>query len=220
MKAKNMYLKLSVALLFVSFITNNTWAQTKSVRGEFGGYGYNYEALKLYTTHGYPSTPVFMSFLANTGTNLARISAQGDQGWNFTGGDLFFQTYYNSSLNTRMYIKSNGNIGIGTTDPKAKLAVNGTFRCTEAKVMTNIQLADYVFNEDYKLRPLIEVEHYVQKNHHLPNIPSAQEVKENGMDVADFQNKLLEKIEVLTLYVIAQEKRIAALEAENKALQE
>ncbi len=68
--------------------------------------------------------------------------------------------------------------------------------------------ADYVFEEDYKLKPLQEVEHFVKQNKHLPNVPSAAEVLENGIDIATMNSKLLEKVEELTLYIIEQEKEV------------
>jgi trimeric autotransporter adhesin len=72
--------------------------------------------------------------------------------------------------------------------------------------------ADYVFDKSYKLMTLKEVEKFVQKNHHLPNVPSAKEVGEEGIDLAKMNAKLLEKIEELTLYIINQDKRILKLE--------
>ena len=79
--------------------------------------------------------------------------------------------------------------------------------------------ADFVFEEDYALRPLSELDRFVKENKHLPEIaPAAQMVKE-GVNTGEFQIQLLQKIEELTLYVIAQEKRIEALEAENQSLQ-
>ena len=112
-----------------------------------------------------------------------------------------------------------GYVGIGTSTPRDMLAVNGTIRARKVRVMTSIGLADYVFAEDYDLKPLTEVAQYVKANHHLPNLPSAQEVKENGLEIAEFQNKLLEKIEELTLYAIDQEKRILAQEQRLQALE-
>jgi hypothetical protein len=80
---------------------------------------------------------------------------------------------------------------------------------------------DHVFYSDYQLRPLSEVEQYVKQNHRLPEIPSAKEVQENGLDLGDMQGKLLMKIEELTLYTIEQQKLIEDLqkrlsEIENK----
>ncbi len=79
-------------------------------------------------------------------------------------------------------------------------------------VKTTSDWADYVFSDKYKLMPLKEVEQFVKTNNHLPNMPSAQEVVEHGIDVARMDAKLLEKIEELTLYIIEQDKRIKELE--------
>lgn len=72
--------------------------------------------------------------------------------------------------------------------------------------------ADYVFEENYELSNLDEVEEYIRKNGHLPNIPSAKEVFENGYSAKDMNAKFLEKIEELTLYTIDQEKKIQSIE--------
>lgn len=85
-------------------------------------------------------------------------------------------------------------------------------------VRTSANWADYVFKSDYKLRPLHEVEQFIQKNGHLPGVPSAEEVVKNGIDVAGMDAKLLEKIEELYLHMIEMEQRIKGLEAENRAL--
>jgi hypothetical protein len=81
---------------------------------------------------------------------------------------------------------------------------------------TTIAWADFVFNNDYNLRPLAEVEDYVKKNKHLPEIPSAKEVADNGIDLAEMDAKLLQKVEELTLYMIQQQKRIEELEKQVK----
>lgn len=78
--------------------------------------------------------------------------------------------------------------------------------------------ADYVFDEEYDLKSLGEVEEYVKKNKHLPGIPSASEFKENGMNVSETSNLLLEKIEELTLYMIRLQKEVEQLKEENNAL--
>jgi hypothetical protein len=69
--------------------------------------------------------------------------------------------------------------------------------------------SDYVFANDYKLKKIGEVEAYIKANKHLPNIPSAEEMVEIGLDVATMDAKLLEKIEELTLYIIEQNKQIS-----------
>jgi hypothetical protein len=114
-----------------------------------------------------------------------------------------------------MSIIANGNVGIGTTNPTQKLSVNGTIRAKEVIVDTG--WSDYVFRPDYRLAPLSEIEGAIQKDGHLPGIPSAQEVAEHGVSVGEMQSKLLAKIEELTLHVIAQEKELAALKRELHA---
>ena len=119
---------------------------------------------------------------------------------------------FNINGTNRMLIQNNGNIGIGTASPAYKLDVNGTIRANE--IIVNTTGADFVFAEDYQLRPLSEVKTFIQENKHLPEIKSAQEMQENGVGVNELQTQLLQKIEELTLYLIQQEERIKALEAE------
>lgn len=113
---------------------------------------------------------------------------------------------------------TDGNVGIGTENPDAKLAVNGTIHSKEVKVDLNVPAPDYVFANNYKLRSLQEVENYVNKNSHLPEIPSAQEFEKNGIHIAEMNMALLKKVEELTLYVIEQNKRLDTIEKENKVL--
>jgi hypothetical protein len=108
----------------------------------------------------------------------------------------------------RMSIIYNGNVGIDVTNPEYKLEVNGTIHAREVKVDLTGALADFVFNTDYQLMPLTEVEQFVKTNKHLPSIPSATEVQNNGLNMGEMQNKLLQKIEELTLYLIEQQKEI------------
>ncbi|WP_299530006.1 tail fiber protein [Ulvibacterium sp.] len=128
--------------------------------------------------------------------------------------DIRFQT----SSTDRLTIKTDGNVGIGTTAPDDKLTVKGRIHAEEVKVDLSVPGPDYVFKEGYDLRSLEEVQEHIRENGHLPNIPSAQEMEENGVELGIMNMKLLEKIEELTLYTIAQEKRIQHLEKENETL--
>lgn len=92
-----------------------------------------------------------------------------------------------------------------------KLFVNGSILTTEVKIAYLTNWPDYVFNPDYSLMPLSAVEEFIKNNNHLPGVPSAEEVKENGIEVAATQALLLEKIEELTLHLIEQEKQIEAM---------
>lgn len=106
----------------------------------------------------------------------------------------------------RMRISPYGDVGIGTSEPRNKLDVVGTIRATEVKVETG--WADFVFDKDYQLPTLQEVEKHINLHKHLPDIPSEKEVKEKGVSLGEMQAKLLQKIEELTLYVIKQDKTI------------
>jgi hypothetical protein len=114
-----------------------------------------------------------------------------------------------------MEVTSAGNVGIGTTNPQAKLAVKGTVLALKVKVSpaTNgTDWPDYVFKKNYKLRSLNSLEAFIKTNHHLPDVASAKEVEKDGLDLANTQAVLLKKIEELTLYVIELNKKIAKLE--------
>ena len=101
----------------------------------------------------------------------------------------------------------------------SRLSVDGEVIAKEIKVQVGIP-ADYVFDVDYELMPLKQVEDYVTANKHLPNIPSAQTLVEEGWNVGEMNNKLLEKVEELTLYLIQFNKDMAQLSEENRQLKE
>jgi len=92
-----------------------------------------------------------------------------------------------------------------------------TEKCKVAVKSTNFW-SDYVFEEDYEMMDIEELEDYVSENKHLPNVPSAEEVVENGIDVATMDAKLLEKIEEAYLYIINLNKKVDALAIENESL--
>lgn len=92
----------------------------------------------------------------------------------------------------------------GIITEKIKVAVKGT-----------ADWADYVFEPSYNLMPLDKVESFVKENKHLPNVPSAEDMSKNGLDVTQTSAKLMEKIEELTLYMIEMNKEIKALKSEN-----
>jgi hypothetical protein len=132
-----------------------------------------------------------------------------------------YYDFMNVNRATRNVSFTGGNVGIGTTDTKGyKFAVAGKVVAEEVVVALQADWADFVFNKDYKLKDLEEVETFIEENNHLPDIPSENEVKENGVQVGEMNAKLLQKIEELTLYVIDINKRVKSLEEENKTLKE
>jgi hypothetical protein len=115
------------------------------------------------------------------------------------------------SGNIRMKVQSNGKVGIGTDTPDSKLTVKGRIHAEEVKVDLSVPGPDYVFKEGYNLKSLEEIQNYIKENGHLPNIPSAKDMEENGIQLGEMNMKLLEKIEELTLYILAQEKKMEAI---------
>lgn len=109
----------------------------------------------------------------------------------------------------------NGNVGIGTGNISDRLTVNGKIKCEELQVIVDV--ADYVFEQGYKLQPLEEVEAYIKENKHLPGVPGKAEVDANGFQVGQMTNKVLEKVEELTLYLIELKKEN---EAQNILIKE
>lgn len=100
------------------------------------------------------------------------------------------------------------------------LSVNGKIACEEVLVDLDANWPDYVFRDDYKLLSIPELEKSIGENGHLPGLPSAQYVKENGFELADMQKRVLEKVEELTLYTIEQHKMIDQLQKEIELLKQ
>lgn len=121
--------------------------------------------------------------------------------WMRAGEKVIIGTVASTPGNYKLYVQD------GILTERVKVAIDGT-----------ANWADYVFAPDYKLMPLEEVEAFVKENKHLPNVPSAEKMVENGLDVATSDAKLMEKIEELTLYLIEMKKEISTLKAENASI--
>ncbi len=100
-----------------------------------------------------------------------------------------------------------GNVGIGTPSPKERLSVNGKIRAHEIKVEMS-GWPDYVFQPDYKLESLAEIERFIEKNGHLPELPKADEAEKEGVALGEMNKILLKKIEELTLHLIQKDKQM------------
>ncbi|MCY3771251.1 MAG: hypothetical protein OXG98_04430, partial [Gemmatimonadetes bacterium] len=132
--------------------------------------------------------PVKQSF---TVTVKATMNESGLYPWSVSGENVYRLT---------------GNVGIGVDNPDQKLVVDGKIEAEEYR-LTMIP-ADYVFEADYDLMPLADVERYIQRHGHLPGVASGPEMAANGIGISRMQTTLLEKIEELSLYIIAQHEQL------------
>ena len=119
----------------------------------------------------------------------------------------------NTGYSSFMVINPDGNIGIGTNETYGyKLAVNGAIITEEVTVKVRENWPDYVFNKNYKLLSINQLDRYIKDHGHLPEIPTIYDIKKEGLKVGEMQRLLLQKVEELTLYIIQQESRISSLE--------
>lgn len=175
------------------------------------------------------------SFLKTSGNyNITLGSGVPSSGTTLGNGmDHTLMVGFNSDIPT-MFVGSSsgpgttGKVGVGTTNtPNAigaanlsaySLYVKGGLLSEEVRVRTG--WADYVFEDGYRLKSLSEVESYIKENGHLPNVPSANQVEVEGIELGDITRIQQEKIEELTLYIIEQDKRIEKLEQTMNLLTE
>ncbi len=154
-------------------------------------------------------------YLGGTGSTSSLI-LQSTSATGTTGADIKLLVGDNGTTEA-MRILNNGNVLMGTTtDVGYKLAVKGNIITEKVKVkLYSAVWPDYVFNKEYILPTLKEIEMFIQKNNHLPGVPSAATIEKEGLDLGDGQAVLLKKIEELTLYMIEVNKKVERLEAEN-----
>ena len=110
------------------------------------------------------------------------------------------------------YFYNNGKVGIKTDNPQTELDVNGTIRANEIKVES--EWADFVFKKGYNLPTITEVKQHIEEKGTLPGVPSEKEVKANGVNLAETDVLLLQKIEELTLYIIELKQEIEDLKSQ------
>lgn len=161
-------------------------------------------------------------YLNTNGVNSTEIIMEKPGGAYYSMGcnDERFVFYNHSTQKVFMMADVNDNIGIGTTvTHNNKLAVGGSILAEKVKVKLQANWPDYVFEPAYKLPSLQELEAYVRIHKHLPDVPSAKEVAEKGLDLGDTQAILLKKIEELTLLLIEQNKKLESQESRLKLLE-
>jgi hypothetical protein len=159
------------------------------------------------------------SFRGHNGTSIggSRATITAQAAGNFSA----------SSTPTRLIFSTTP---VGSTTPQSVLTITPDGKVQVKGV--NLNVPDYVFEEDYELMPLNELKSFIDENGHLPGIAPAHEVKSEGLDLAGSQMSQLQKIEELTLYVLqqrellvtqqahlqAQQARIAELEAQQQRI--
>jgi len=161
---------------------------TGGYRGIYGyanGQSYTGEVRGIY---GYASGD------SGVGTRVGLYGAAANGGTNWAG-------YFGSG---NVYVTNDLRVGSGSFNGAVgyKVMIDGKMIAEEVRIQNSTLWPDYVFQDDYKLSSLEDVAAHIETNRHLPGIPSAEEVKENGQHLGEMQIRMMEKIEELTLYLI------------------
>jgi hypothetical protein len=178
------------------------------VSGSYAGkvqiYSASLPGIKLQTTGASFGAGIFFQNLAPTANGNVYSTYANENGQLVIGNET---THFASFV-----ISPNGNVGVGTFVPGSfRLAVEGKIGAREVHVTNTNPWPDFVFEPTYKLTPLSEIEKFIKQNKHLPDVPSATDVKD-GIELGRMNAILLQKIEELTLHVIELNKKIETLE--------
>lgn len=198
-------------LWYTSKLGSSNWSTPKMILNHEGnlGIGTTNPTGKLEIKGPYDGNSQLI--INTTSANAELRFSYNDQIKGFVWFDPNLETlgFGKGSINNSFFVNSAGNFGVGTIYPAYKLDVIGTIRSREVKVDMNG--ADFVFEKDYKLMSLNELEKYLKKEKHLPEIAPAKEMEANGTDLGALNSKLLQKVEELTLYLIEQNKKVDEL---------
>lgn len=193
-------------------VTNYNIYRNNAIVGQTGNASTSYNVVGLNASTTYNFYVRALDAAGNISSNSNTISATTTSGGG-GGGEPY--TTQNANLPTVNWQSNNffaaGMVGIGTApNNNFRLSVNGNIRAREVIVETG--WSDFVFEKEYYLPSLTDVEEHIKKFGHLKDIPSAMEVQNNGIGLAEINTKLLQKIEELTLYIIEMNKQIIELE--------
>ncbi len=137
---------------------------------------------------------------------------------NAQNSDGSITLFDNGNVKDGVYIDASGNLGLGQQKLKNKLEVNGQIHAKSVKVDLD-QWADHVFDSNYQLDSLSQIENFIKTHGHLREIPTTEEVKTAGIDLGQINRLLLKKIEELTLHLIIKDKQISQLQIELNQLE-
>jgi hypothetical protein len=214
--------------LFLNFYGGNVWlGESGALVVNGGGANLNLgnfsflndnQSIRFPNPGTTPSAMIYMFRSGTTNKNRMVIAhSPGFPTWGLRYSDNSDQFDFVGASTSRLSINlSNGNVGVGVVSPVNKLEVCGTIRAKEVRVETG--WCDYVFDKDHKLRTLDELETYINENKHLPGIPTASEVEQEGLKLGEMNKAMMEKVEELSLYVIQLSKDNKKLQAEIDAL--
>jgi len=208
----------TVAGGYLDFYTNNTADYTSASNGNFAmrlasngcvGVGTTNPARPFVVsngTDGVEITPTVSGGYANIISFNRNTSTWSD--FKISASNIIFG-WGSTETNEAMRINSSGNVLIGKASQQPnvnyRLDINGSARANE--IVVNTSGADFVFDKTYTLPKLSDVKDYIDKNQHLPEIPSAKEMQTNGVELGEMNKKLLQKVEELTLYLIDKDRQ-------------
>ncbi len=220
MKQKKMGTRCRFSLLFLLFLIGATAMEAQNVNYDNVSIGNSGPAYGVKIKNNFPGfTGGFArEFALTDGTGSTPYIALGSYGSTTNGVNTLNYSYIGKDYAAPyMSFATNGDINI-----RYRLTVYGTILTSRVKVAVpssaNWNWADYVFDKGYKLKSLPEVEAYIKANKHLEGMPTTEDVKRDGLDIAPVTAKLLEKIEELTLHMIEMKKVTDRLQEENSGM--
>jgi len=172
-------------------------------------------------SNSYPDTKLHITDGTDVGNASGGYLQLGPtNGRNIGFDDNEIQARLNGVVSRLVLQNGGGALQIGSAGTPAGYAVsiNGKVICEELKIQGSSSWPDYVFADNYILKPLPELKDFIRQNRHLPDIPPASEIEKNGIEVGDMQKRLMKKIEELTLYILTQEEKIKNIQAEMETI--